>query len=91
MFAAISRAYPAGANRPAAEARRKIGFRAGVVGDPVSGRQLQRRAAQSMAADHLAGVGLWVSWRRERRRHYDPAHRVRRRPPSSGPGQKGLT
>jgi len=31
-------------------------------------------------------AGLWVSWRRERRRAYHPAHKVRRRPPSSGPG-----
>jgi hypothetical protein len=31
-------------------------------------------------------AGLWVSWRRERKRDYHPAHKIRRRPPSSGPG-----
>ena len=30
---------------------------------------------------------LWVSWRRERRRDYHPAHKIRRRPPSSGSGR----
>jgi hypothetical protein len=27
---------------------------------------------------------LWVSWRRERRRDYQPAHKIRRRPPPPG-------
>jgi uncharacterized iron-regulated membrane protein len=26
-------------------------------------------------------AGLWVSWRRGRKRDYRPAHKIRRRPP----------
>jgi hypothetical protein len=33
-------------------------------------------------------TGLWVSWRRERSWDYNPAHRARRQPPSSGPGRR---
>jgi magnesium-transporting ATPase (P-type) len=33
-------------------------------------------------------TGLWVSWRRERSRDYNPAHRATRQPPSSGPGRR---
>lgn len=36
-------------------------------------------------------TGLWVSWRRELRRDYHPAHGARRRRPSGGAGQRGLT
>jgi hypothetical protein len=35
-------------------------------------------------------AGLWVSWRRERRQGYTPAHKIRRRPPPGGPGRRDL-
>jgi hypothetical protein len=34
-------------------------------------------------------AGLWVSYRRERRQGHTPAHKIRRRPPSSGLDGRG--